>query len=81
MNNSKTIIYHECGLSTIIRYVYIFSGYTIDTIIVDISLMWEKQCHEPSMTGNGNHTTYENADDWGMVYGMVLSTLAPKGEE
>ena len=43
--------------------------------------MWEKQCHKPSMTGNGNHTTYENADDWGMVYGMVLSTLAPKGEE
>jgi len=22
--------------------------------------------------GNGNHTTYKNGDDWGMVYGMVL---------
>jgi len=20
------------------------------------------------MTGNGNHTTYKNGDDWGMVY-------------
>ena len=20
------------------------------------------------MTGNGNHTTYKNDDDWGMVY-------------
>ena len=68
-------------LDTVCIYIYIFSGYTIDTIIVDISLMWEKQCHKPSMTGNGNHTTYENAGDWGMVCGMVLSTLAPKGQE
>jgi hypothetical protein len=28
--------------------------------------MGVKQCHKPSMTGNGNHTTY--SDDWGMVY-------------
>jgi hypothetical protein len=21
-----------------------------------------KQCHKPPMTGNGNHTTYENGD-------------------
>ena len=31
------------------------------------SLMWEKTCHKPPMTGNGNHTTYKNGDDWGMV--------------
>jgi hypothetical protein len=27
----------------------------------------------PSMTGNGNHTTYKN-DDLGVVYGIVLTT-------
>ena len=31
------------------------------------SLIWEKTCHKPPMTGNGNHTTYKNGDDWGMV--------------
>jgi len=29
--------------------------------------MWVKQCHEPPMTGNGNHTTYKNGDDWGVA--------------
>ena len=28
--------------------------------------MCVKQCHTPSMTGNRNHTTYKNADDWFM---------------
>jgi hypothetical protein len=31
-------------------------------------LLWEKRCHKPPMTGNGNHTTYKDGDDWGMVY-------------
>ena len=41
-----------------------------------------KQCHKPSMTGNGNHTTYippiyKNGDFPGgwWVYGIVLTTL------
>ena len=28
-------------------------------------LMWVKQCHKSPMTGNGNHTTFKNSDDWG----------------
>ena len=33
----------------------------------DIVVMRVKQCHKPSMTGNGNHTTYKHCDDWWMV--------------
>jgi hypothetical protein len=29
--------------------------------------MWVKQCHKPTMTGNGQRTTYKHGDDWGMV--------------
>ena len=41
----------------------------------DTYIMWLKQCHKLPMTGNGNHTTYKNGDDWGMVYGIVSTTL------
>ena len=37
-----------------------------------------KQCHKPPMTGNGNHgnrTTYKNCDDWGMVCGIVTTSM------
>jgi hypothetical protein len=27
------------------------------------------------MTGNGKHSTYKNGDDWGMVFGIVLTTF------
>ena len=37
-------------------------------------VMWIKQCHKPSMTGNGKDTTYKNGDDWGMV-SYCLPTL------
>ena len=30
------------------------------------------------MTGNGNHTTYKNGDDWGMVQ-MALGTTPIQG--
>ena len=29
----------------------------------------------PYMTGNGNRSAYKNAYDWGMVYGIVTTTL------
>jgi len=37
--------------------------------------MWVKQCHKPPMTGNGNHTTYNNGDDWGMVYDIIFTNI------
>ena len=30
--------------------------------MVDIPLMWIRQCHKPPMTGNGKHTTYKHGD-------------------
>ena len=37
--------------------------------------MWVKQRHKPPMTGNGNHTTYNNGDDWGMVYDIIFTNI------
>ena len=37
--------------------------------------MWFNQCHKPPLTGNGEPTTYKDADDWGMVYGIVLTAV------
>jgi hypothetical protein len=43
--------------------------------MLDMCLVWVKQCHKPPMTGNGKYSTYKNGDDSGMVYGIVLPTL------
>jgi hypothetical protein len=47
---------------------------------MDDLLMWLEQCHKPSMTGNGKHSTYKHGDDssyfdLGMVYEIVLTTI------
>ena len=34
-------------------------------VLLWLIVMWVKQCHKPPMTGNGQHTTYWNGDDWG----------------
>ena len=36
------------------------------------SRMWVKQCHKPSMTGNGKHTTYKM-----VILGMVCDIVLP----
>ena len=36
--------------------------------------MWVKQCHQPTMTEHGKHTTYKDGD-LGDGYGIVLPTL------
>ena len=46
--------------------------------MVNDGIRWVKQCHKPSVTGNGTNpwnTTYKNGNDWGMVYGNDLPTL------
>ena len=54
-------------------YIYICIYIYIHTyIIIYIYLVWVKQCHKPAMTGNGNHTTYKNGDDWGGWWQMAL---------
>jgi hypothetical protein len=41
------------------------------------SFAWEKPCHKPSHDWEWVlHTTYKNGDDWGMVCGIVLTTIA-----
>ena len=30
-------------------------------------LIWATQCHKPTMTGDGKHTSHKNVDDLGMV--------------
>ena len=36
----------------------------------------KKNCHKPTMMGNGTDTTYKNGDDWGMI---VLPTYTGNG--
>ena len=51
------------------KYEFVSWGYEIPT-------EWKNKIHvpnhqpdnKPPMTGNGNHTTYRNGDDWGTFF-------------
>ena len=38
------------------------SGIWMAYFMENPDVMWVKQYHKPPMTGNGNHTTYQNGD-------------------
>ena len=40
-------------------------GFIKQLMLHIVGIMWENQCHIPTMTGDGKHTTHEDGDDLG----------------
>ena len=51
------------------RYLYIVKNLCVRFIkqlmLHIFVIMWENQCHIPTMTGDGKHTTHKDGDDLG----------------
>ena len=38
-----------------------------ERLLVSMVMISGSECHKPRITGDGNHTAYQNGDDWGML--------------
>ena len=77
-------------VTSVYAYIYMYTIsdyllYLMDIMIYHLynhggcTIMWIKQCHKPPMTGNGNHTTFKNGDNWGMVYWCFNHIIGSQG--
>ena len=44
-------------------------------MMVNVVNVVKARSETTTMSGNGKHSTFKNGDDWGMVSGIVLTTL------
>ena len=44
-------------------------------MMVNVVNVAKARSETTTMTGNGKHSTEKNGDDWGMVFGIVLTTF------
>ena len=43
--------------------------------VVNVVNVAKARSETTTMTGNGKQSTYKKGDDWGMVFGIVLTTF------
>ena len=44
-------------------------------MMVNVVNVAKARSETTTMTGNGKQSTYKKGDDWGMVFGIVLTTF------